>query len=1169
MNKLKPIQGVLFFIMKATLAQMFVMAVLTTLASAANLSGQGILDRKVSLTVKNQRIESILAEIEKQASVAITYNVDLLEDLNLVTLRAKNTTIGQVLERLFTPDIDFVVIHNEIVLKPSLSDKVNSDSFLSASGKSAKDAEGRFSLRNRQTIRQDRQDEIIVKGKVTSTIDPAGLPGVNIIVKGTTIGTVTDNQGDYIITVPSREAVLVFSSIGFITEEIQVGNNTVLDVLLGADIKALEEIVVVGYSEQSRASLSTAVSTVQGKELINQSTGDVRKALQGTVPGLTIVDQGGAPGQQNVSIRIRGISSVNNTDPLVLVDGMEQQLTNVDANAIESITVLKDAASTAIYGSRGANGVILITTIKGSEGKLKIAYNGFYGTSYPTRWPDPIDTRGYMEMQNLAFANSRNPTVPFPDIDEYLERNRQYPELFPKAFPDNSEFFQWAPLSKHSLVVSGGTKAISSMFNIAYEDQGSIIPGSQSDRIQLRSNNNFTLSKNIKSFINVSYNRLNALSPRTAWSDNQFNPREQAPFYYQLMFNTSEFQNQRFPDGTYGFSNKGENIWYLTDRNYQGTRNLINDDLVLSSGFDVKFLKKFTYRASYLVNFNNDMVSDNLPRFEIRNYWNENSTVARRDINEYSENRRENIRTTLNSLLSYDNTWGDHTVNVLLGYSEDAYKGTGVFAQGRDFYNNDIRNLSQGDPELRTIQSSFSEWGLRSYFGRAAYSFKDKYFVEVNGRYDGSSRFPKGNKYAFFPSASVAWRLSEENFWSSLQNTISDFKLRYSYGVTGSQNIDNYSYIPRLSVQNNYAFFNTNSGGETLVTGVGQRDLASTELTWETTSQHNVGVDMSFMSGKLTFSLDVFRKITDGILLDVPVPAVIGLNPSKTNAGIISNKGWESVITYRGQVNSLKFDISANASFVADRVEDFGGLPNQFLFNQRYYRGVGTSLFALNGFKFDGFYRDQEDIDNSPARGNRASLFPGDVKYKDLSGPDGVPDGIINNEDFTDLGYGVPRYFYGLVTNLDWKGLDLNMLWQGAGGHHVPIFGKVAESGGYGGWMPAYSASDFWTGPEDVNARFPIPRQNPGNNIQSSDFWLVKGDYFRLKSITLGYTLPSALTSRIRIEKVRVYTNAINPFAFSKLYKDWQLDPEGRIGSLRYDYFPQIRSYNVGLMLTF
>ncbi|MGF1636578.1 MAG: SusC/RagA family TonB-linked outer membrane protein, partial [Cyclobacteriaceae bacterium] len=653
-------------------------------------------------------------------------------------------------------------------------------------------------------------------------------------------------------------------------------------------------------------------------------------------------------------------------------------------------------------------------------------------------------------------------------------------------------------------------------------------------------------------------NRLNSESPNNI---NQW--------YYQLMMEPSEFQNQRFPDGTYGFSNRGENIWSMTDHQIMGKRESINDDLVLSTGLEVKFLKNFKYQFSYLANANQDMISANSPRYEIRDYWNENSTVSRRDINDYSEDRDLRIRTTMNSILSYENSWGDHSINVLAGYAEDYFKRTGVYALGRDFYNNEIRNLEQSDPEQRVIRNRFAEWGLRSYFGRASYAYKEKYFVEVNSRYDGSSRFPQGNKYGYFPSASAAWRLSEENFWGSISNVVSDFKLRYSYGITGNQEIGNYTHIPRLVVNNNYAIYNPATGNEEIVTGAGLNDLASTELSWETNTQHNLGIDMSFLDNKLTFSFDVFSRITDGILLDVPIPGVIGLNPAKTNAGVISNKGWESVLTYRGEYRDLKFSVSGNASFVADRIEDFGGLPKQFLFNNRYYREVGSSLYSLNGFIVEGFYRDQDDIDNFPARGNRAGLFPGDLRYRDVSGADGVPDGQINNSDMVDLGYGVPRYFFGLIADVEWKGFDLNMLWQGAAGHHVHLFGKLIESGGYGGWMPAFAAEGYWTGPEDVNARFPVVRQNPGNNIQSSDFWLEKGDYLRLKSLTIGYSLPESIVSRVGIERFRIYANAMNPLTFSRLYRHWQLDPEGRIGSLRYDYFPQVKSYNLGVMLTF
>ncbi|MGF1636338.1 MAG: SusC/RagA family TonB-linked outer membrane protein, partial [Cyclobacteriaceae bacterium] len=521
--KFKLIQGIKLmskFVLYGIVAQLFLLEMLLADGSNAQ-SVKSVKEVNVSLTVKNVSLEEVFKSVEQQTEFRFTYDIKDVRAVNNVSISLKNASVYDLLENLAKENsFHFRQVNRDIDVK-----KV-----------------GRRSAA-KETVEVVLQT-ISISGRVSSSDTPEGLPGVNVVVKGTAQGTVTDMDGRYTLDVAGSESILVFSSVGYLTEEVVVGGRSVLDMSLTLDVTALEEIVVVGYSEQTRASLTTAVSTVKGKDLINQSTGDVRKALQGTVPGLTIVDQGGAPGQQDVQIRIRGISSVNNTNPLVLVDGMEQQLINVDANAIESVTVLKDAASTAIYGSRGANGVILITTIKGQEGKLRVAYNGFYGTSFPTRRPEAIDTRRYMEMQNLAWANSNNPNVPWPDIDGYLENMRNYPDLYPKAFPGNDEFFNWAPVAKHSVVLSGGSKNIQTMFNLAYEDQASIIPGSHSDRIQLRSNNDFRLNDNIKTFVNISYNRLNSESPNNI---NQW--------YYQLMMEPSEFQNQRFPDGTYGFSN--------------------------------------------------------------------------------------------------------------------------------------------------------------------------------------------------------------------------------------------------------------------------------------------------------------------------------------------------------------------------------------------------------------------------------------------------------------------------------------------------------------------------------------------------------------------------------------------------------------------------------------
>lgn len=1087
---------------------------------------------RLNLKLENESLENIFRQIEENSEFSFFYKNELIKSSVQINKEFRNALVTDVLDQvLANENLGYIVKDKLILIVPKGDEKTFS------------------------SVQQQK-----ITGTVTDATNNDPIIGANVIVEGTTIGVITDVNGKFSIEVGTENVELVISFIGYNTERVSTSGQSSIDIKLIPDITKLEEIVVVGYGSQTKSSLTTAVSNVKGEELVKKSTGDVRKALQGAIPGLAIIDQGGAPGQENISIQIRGITSINSVSPLVLVDGVEQSLNSVDPNVIESISVLKDAASTAIYGSRGANGVIVITTKKGEEGKINVTYNGFLGTSYPTTWPDPIDTRGYMEMQNLTYKNSRMTTVPYPDIDGYIANMEKYPDLFPKAFPAWDEIFNWAPLMKHSLVATGGTKNVRSMFNMAYEDQTSVLPGHGSKQYQLRSNNEIKFTDNIKSFVNVSFNRYDS-----------YKPNNMDQWYYQTLFSVSEFQNKRFPDGSYGFSSKGENVWYLTDTDYMGKILSVNDNANINLGTEITFLKDFKYQFSYMMNFDKEAISANSPQFAIPNYWNESSIVAKRDLNDYSEEREERFRTTLNSLLTYQKKFNEkHDVNILAGYSEDEYRLTGVSAEGTDFYNNEIRNLSQGDPEQRSIGNSFTEWGLRSYFSRMSYAFDQKYFIEVNGRYDGSSRFPKGNKYTFFPSASVAWRLSEEGFWTSLQSTVNEFKLRYSYGVTGNQNIGNYTHIPQLRISNAYGFYNNASGAEELVNVIGQNDLASTDLSWETTYQHNIGLDVAFMKNKLSFSFDLFDKTTDGILLDVPVASVIGLNPSKTNAGIISNKGWEALVTWKDQIRDFKYSVSLNSSYVADKLEDFGGLPMQVLYNSRYYRAVGTSLYQLYGFKFDGYYKDQADIDASPARGSKTALFPGDIKYKDISGPNGVPDGVITADyDNTDLGYGTPRYFFGTNINLEWKGIDMNMLWQGAGGHKVPLYGKYIESGSYGGWMPYYSKSDYWTGPEDVNARFPIPRRSAANNIQASDKWLANGTYFRLKSITIGYTLPASWVKSLKIASVRVYGNATNPITFSELYKEWNFEPEGSIGNLRYDYFPQIKSYNAGIMVSF
>lgn len=1103
-----------------TMKLTFILLFAFTLQISATLYSQQV---KVDITAKEISVKDVLKILEAQSNYRFFYSDDFKVLDQLISVNLKQSPVESILDEIARQvKASYTVFENNVVVISP------------------------YALQNRK-----------LTGRVTDESTREPLAGVNVVVEGTTLGVITDNNGKFNLEVPSDKVVIVFSYMGYHQQRISFSGQAKLDVVLIPDIKRLEEIVVVGYSSQTKSSLTTAVTAVKGNELVKQSTSDIRKALQGAVPGLTVIDQGGSPGNENVVFRIRGITSINSTKPLVIIDGVEQDINQADVNAIESISVLKDAASTAIYGSRGANGVILVTTKKGEAGKVNVTYNGFYGLSYPIAVPNPVDTRTYMELQNITYKNSGLPE-PFTDIEGYLENMKRYPTLFPKAFPMWDEFFEWAPLTKHSLVVSGGSETMASMINVSFQDQDGVMPGRQARKYQLRSNNEIKLTKSVKAFANLSV-------LRNDW----YEPNNMDIYYYQRLYGMGAFQNKAYPDGTYGFGN-GKNIWADSNTDIMGKSSTVSDNATFILGTEVKFLKDFRYTFSFSLDAGRDINTANSPEYVLYDYWNESLVTSRRDLNDYSESRGESSRSTLNQLVTYQKSLADkHQINMLLGYSQDAYKATGISAAGQDFYNNVIRNLTQGDPANRNISNNHSEWGLRSYFGRAGYAFKQKYLFEMNARYDGSSRFPKGKKYTFFPSASVAWRISEEPFWQVLNDVVNSFKIRYSYGLTGNQSIGNYSYIPQLKVSDATVFYNPVTGEEEVVKGVGQTDLAGTNLSWETTYQHDWGIDMGLLNNKLSVIVDFYSKITDGILLDVPVAAVVGLNPSKTNAGIISNKGWEANLIWKDRIGDLNYTFGVNGSFVEDKLVDFGGLPRQTVNGDRYFRAKGTSLFALNGFICDGFYRDQADINNSPVLGSKSSIFPGDLKYRDISGPDGVPDGIISEEyDHANLGYGTPRYFFGSNITAEWKGIDIAMNWQGAAGHKQPT---QPYSPGWPAYLPHYY-KNYWTGPEDVNARYPVSRVKPSNNVKTSSFWLVSGDYLRLKSLTIGYTIPEQWSNYLKLSSVRLYVNGINLLTFSELYRKNEKDPEGNIDARNpenYQYYPQLKSFNGGIVVNF
>ncbi|MFD1141913.1 SusC/RagA family TonB-linked outer membrane protein [Larkinella insperata] len=981
---------------------------------------------------------------------------------------------------------------------------------------------------------------IQVAGRVTGDKGEA-IPGVSVVLKGTTRGTNTDADGAYRLDVPDASATLVFSFVGYASQEMVVGSRTTINIQLAPDEKALGEVVVVGYSTIKKESLTGAVAAVKGTDLIKRTTSNVQQALQGQVPGLTVLDQGAGPGKTNMVMRIRGITTLGANEPLVIVDGIEQRLGDINPLDIESVSVLKDASSTAIYGSRAANGVVLLTTKRAAAGKLAISYNGYYALQNSNNNPVHMELADYLKLQQIAWTNSTGGPGIYTDayIQEYLNATDRLKYPLPNVWYD--EVLRTAPQMNHSLSVSGGTESIRALLSVRYQGQKGIIPNSDSKIGEIRLNTDYQLSPKLKFGTDVNYRSNNILSP--------INEND----VFNKMLQTSQWTVPRYPDGTYGISSDGYNP--LVSAELAGTARTLDEYLFGNFKGEWQIVKglKFTTQIGARITLTTGKNYAN--SYEVRDYF--NPSVIRRNVplNSLTENRNDVREYTLNNLLNYTTNFGDHTVNVLAGYSQISNRGRSLSAYRQGFYSNGIESIGSGTNDATKNNGGVEyTWGLRSYFGRVNYAYQDKYLFEANGRYDGSSRFLGDNRYSFFPSVSAGWRISEEKFWGDLGQYIGELKLRGSWGKTGNQAVDLYSGLATLSL-GVYSF--NGLPAQTFQ----QTRIANQGLTWETTTQSNVGIDAQFLNNRFSLSVDYYNKKTDDILLTLPVPGTLGLLPAPQNAGRVDNKGWEFTVGAHNKFGQFGFDANLNFTINHNNVVNLAGTGPYITGGNetRYITAEGYPINSFWGYRTDGLFQTPEEIQNYPTM--RTGVMPGDVKFLDLNG-----DGKITPLDMTYLGQSFPIYTFGSNLNFSYKNFSLSMLFQGTAGHKARIGGAIIEMGIWGGFTHKLITDNYWT-PDNPDARFPRPLKYDLRNFVMADRDLMNGSYLRLKNIQLMYQIPSTLTKRVGIGRASVYVATTNLLTFASL-NEWNVDPETIPGG-RTEQYPQTALSTLGLNVQF
>jgi TonB-linked SusC/RagA family outer membrane protein len=978
-----------------------------------------------------------------------------------------------------------------------------------------------------------------VEGTITS---PGGesMPGVNVLIKGTTTGTASDVDGKYSITVPSAESVLVFSFIGFVTKEVTVGNVTTLDVVLEEDLASLSEIVVVGYGTQERAKVTGAISSVSSEEITALPVPSLASALQGRAAGVSVTNTG-SPGTDPI-VRIRGIGTVGNNDPLYVIDGMPAGgLNQINPADIESIEILKDASTAAIYGSRGANGVVLVTTKKGKVGKPLLSLDAYYGSQQAWRTLDLLNKEQYLAFGADLLGNANEPLPGrFDDLGEFADVETDWQE----------EMFQTAPVQDYNLNVSGGSETALYNFSLGYFSQEGIMKGTDFERVSLRSNTEFKVHNRVKigQTLTVAYSNRNN-EPFSGGRSQLEHIVKSVP--YIPVYDATRLGGFRATDRVDG-SDPENPVLNATLR-----ENNNQDYKILGSAYlNVNITEGLDYR--FLVGM--DVAFGNTfqytPSFNAGDF----SVQAFAAI---SQTRSTFVSPLFSNQLTYTKDIGKHHFDLLGVLERQTSNFSSLTGSGQNSLSNDVREL-QG-VENQTTNSTKTEYGLISYIGRVNYDYGQKYLLSASIRRDGGSRFGPENKWGTFPSVSVGWRLSQESFMQGLA-ALSDLKLRASYGETGNDRIGDYVYQATL---NSNLFYNFDG---TLLTGSTITALANADLKWETTRMKNIGVDVGFWSDKFTLSFEWFENTTEDMILGVPIPHSLGYDGAPVaNVGTVENDGVELTLGY--QLNSGDFSLSldGNLGFVNNELVSLG--TGNTIFGPAFQGDAmtlteeGQPIAYFYGWIADGIFQSGENTSMQP------NASAGDIKFRDIN-----DDGVIDANDRTNLGHYLPDFTYGLNAKATYKGFDFTMFWQGVSGNE--IFNNLRYH--TEGMTRLFNASavvlDRWT---PTNTDTNVPRainSDPNRNARASSRFIEDGSYLRLKNVSLGYSFPTAMLSNWSggtISKIRLYVSAQNLLTITD-YTGYDPEIGARTGinsslgmGIDYGQFPAARTFLGGIQVSF
>ena len=1073
---------------------------------------------KINLSLSDVTLEEAIKTIEANTQFVFFFSNSAVDMTQHVDLNVKNGNIKEVLNQILS-SYKYRIEDNKIVLLGE--------------------------------VQQDGK----IWGVVSDAFGP--IAGANVVVKGTTNGTITDMDGRFSLDAP-KGAKLQISYIGYITKELTVDTKTDYVIELVEDSQALEEVVVVGYGTEKKVNVIGSIAQIGSEKLENRSTPQLSNVLTGQMAGVTVIQRSGRPGNSGGEIRVRGVGSFggesNKSDALVLIDGIPGKLNDVSSEDVESISVLKDASTAAIYGSRAANGVILVTTKTGKEGKVSVGYNGYVGFNTPTALPEFVDTWQYATLYNEAVGRE---AYTQEEIQKF--RDGSDPDHYANARYLDEVFSRKGLQTGHDVTINGGNAENKYMVSFGYLKQNGIVEKNDYQRYNARVNliNEILPGLKLTSRLSGVYgNRKEPMAPGGDDADNML-------VLIQKALRFPGLTPTILSDGSFGAGRELHGTpagWIKSDSFYENPEFSLNANVRL----DYNPIKDLQLSAIGAYTYTNG---------EERTYRSTMKLSGDRVLgpSELKHKMGKTIYKTFQATAEYNKTIGGHTFGILAGYSweQEDYR----YVQGsRDkFPGNDLPYLNAGSPDNQKSEGTGNAWAIQSGFGRLRYNFNERYLFESTVRYDGSSRFPQSKKFGFFPSVAAGWRLSEENFFKENESLgfISNLKLKVSWGRLGNQNIGNYPYQSVYELGQNYPFGDTYTQGAAVTTAV------DPTIKWEETETIDGGLEAVFWNGLLSVNASYFNRRTYDILYKPSgsVSTILGQKISEMNTGELKNFGWEFEVGHRNKIGDVSYNVNANLSIIKNKLTTLG-VGNVEQLNGMVGNGsdlfIGYPIQMYYGYVSDGVFLDENDIkswyDQSKVTPNPQ---PGDIRYKDISGPDGVPDGKIDpNYDRVYLGSRIPKFTFGLNLGVEYKGLDLSVLLQG-------VAGVTGMLDGFAGWafrgdgnIQKWQAEGRF---DPANpTRYPAyPRledlsNSTTPNIVTSDFWTQDASYIRLKNIQLGYTFPKKMLQAAKISNLRVYVQAENPLCWNKYKPGW--DPEINTSG---NYYPILATYTFGVNFKF